>query len=107
MSVWTLLLTILGWVLVVLVVSATAVVIAGFVLYIIKVVKAARARSKRAKASPEVLSDEAVTELAADYWRDQQKGQLDLFEPIRQAAFMRGVRLALSAKKGDTDADRI
>ena len=63
MGVWALLLTILGWIAVVVVLVIALLVFAGMVTYVVQVSVAARARAKRKREPANHFSDEAITEL--------------------------------------------
>ena len=102
MGVWTLLLTIIGWILVCLALIAAIIFLAGGIVYLVQVIMAARARAKRKREPVTILTDEAIEELAEEYLKS--KGELDFFG--HNPTFMRGVKFALEAKRG-TNADRV
>lgn len=102
MGVWTLLLTILGWILVCVAVLAAAILFAGAIVYVVQVIMAARARAKRKREPVTTLSDDAIRELAEAHIKSVSS--IDIFGV--NPTFMKGVEFALSAKRGD-NADSV
>ena len=103
MGVWTLLLNIVGWILVIITIIAAAAFLAGGAIWLVQAIQAARARAKRKREPVAILTDEAILELAEEHCRS--KGELDFFG--HNPTFMQGVKFALEAKRGDRNADSV
>lgn len=95
MNVWGLLLTVLGWAILITLVIVFLLVISGLVTYMVRGIKPKQI---------EPPTDEEITEAGKQFSKKAYENSL--FEGVQEGAFERGIKYALDAK-GGRDANRI
>lgn len=105
MNVWDFVLIVLGWIVLILLLLVITIFIAGVIKGLVSKLKAGKATKQEGPARVQ-LSDEAII-ADAEMMSKAMYGNEIFFGPVKQEAYMAGVKHSLFARRARADADSL